>query len=228
MTEEDDKGGERQYRDAIALIKARGYERLGLMTSWAWYDDPKRLVFMFARYKFVSKMLAGARHVLELGCGDGIGARIVRQSVGAVTAVDFDRDFIQSAREVASDRWPVTFMVHDLLNGPVSGEFDGIYSLDVLEHIEAAQEGRFIRNLLASLAPHGAVVLGMPSLASQAYASAHSKIGHVNCKDQPEFKSLMLKYFHNVFMFSMNDEVVHTGYHAMSHYNLALCVDRKA
>ena len=228
VAETDDKGGgEPQYLDAIALITARGYERLGLMTSWAWYDDPKRLAFMFARYKFVSKMLAGAKHVLELGCGDGIGARIVRQSVGAVTAVDFDGDFIRSARDVASDRWPVTFIVHDLLSGPVSGRFDGIYSLDVLEHIQPAQEDLFIENLLASLDPHGVVILGMPSLASQAYASAHSKIGHVNCKDQPEFKVLMLKYFHNVFMFSMNDEVVHTGSHAMSHYNLALCVARK-
>jgi hypothetical protein len=28
-------------------------------------------------------------------------------------------------------------------------------------------------------------------------------------------------------MFSMNDEVVHTGYAAMSHYNLALCCGKK-
>jgi len=28
----------------------------------------------------------------------------------------------------------------------------------------------------------------------------------------PEFRALMQKYFHHVFMFSMNDEVVHTGY----------------
>jgi len=32
----------------------------------------------------------------------------------------------------------------------------------------------------------------------------------------------MQRFFHNMFMFSMNDEVVHTGYHAMAHYNLAL------
>lgn len=226
-SERDETNGEVQYKDAIALIKSRGYERMGLMTSWAWYDDPKRLTFMFARYKFVSKMLDGVKNVLEVGCGDGIGARIVRQSVGTMTAVDFDRDFIASANEVQSDRWPITFKRHDMLNGPVEGEFNGIYSLDVLEHIRKEDERLFISNMIAPLNPHGVVIIGMPSLVSQSHASAHSKIGHVNCKDQPEFKKLLQDYFHNVFMFSMNDEIVHTGYYAMSHYNLALCVGRK-
>ena len=37
----------------------------------------------------------------------------------------------------------------------------------------------------------------------------------------------MLRYFHDVFMFSMNDEVVHTGFHAMAHYLFALCVGKR-
>ena len=32
----------------------------------------------------------------------------------------------------------------------------------------------------------------------------------------------MQQFFHNVFIFSMNDEVVHTGYAPMAHYLLAL------
>ena len=30
-----------------------------------------------------------------------------------------------------------------------------------------------------------------------------------------------------VFMFSMNDEVVHTGYHKMAHYLFGLCTGKK-
>jgi cyclopropane fatty-acyl-phospholipid synthase-like methyltransferase len=108
------------------------------------------------------------------------------------------------------------------------GSFDGIYSLDVLEHIEAEVEDRFIRNMIAPLTPHGTTIIGMPSLQSQDYASIQSKEGHVNCKDQRDFKNLMLRYFHNVYMFSMNDEVVHTGFHAMSHYNFALCCSKRS
>jgi hypothetical protein len=39
---------------------------------------------------------------------------------------------------------------------------------------------------------------------------------------QSNFRRLTQKYFHNVFMFSMNDEVVHTGYHKMAHYLVAI------
>jgi hypothetical protein len=37
----------------------------------------------------------------------------------------------------------------------------------------------------------------------------------------------MKRFFKNVFMFSMNDEVVHTGYSKMSHYNFALCCGKR-
>jgi hypothetical protein len=67
-------------------------------------------------------------------------------------------------------------------------------------------------------------VIGSPSLQSQVYASEGSKAGHVNCKDGREFRKVMERYFENVFLFSMNDEVVHTGFAPMAHYLFALCV----
>jgi hypothetical protein len=84
-----------------------------------------------------------------------------------------------------------------------------------------------MKNMLTSLAPHGAAIIGMPSLESQACASRISLAGHVNCKTAPDLKSGLEKYFHSVFMFSMNDEMVHTGYHKMAQYLLALCCDRR-
>lgn len=219
--------GEAQYQDAIQLVRSRGFERLGLVSSWAYLDDPKRLTFTFARYKFVAKMLAGCQHVLEVGCGDAFFSRVVRQDVGKLTAVDFDPAFVEDAQARASDRWPIEIRLHDMLAGPVEGSFDGAYSLDVLEHIKPENEDRFLRNVAASLTPRATLIVGMPSLQSQAYASAHSRLGHVNCKDQRDLKQLMRSYFHNVYAFSMNDEVVHTGYHAMAHYNLVLCCGKR-
>jgi hypothetical protein len=37
----------------------------------------------------------------------------------------------------------------------------------------------------------------------------------------------MQQYFDHVFMFSMNDEVVHTGYFPMAQYLFALCTGVK-
>tara|TARA_B110000259_G_C13903934_1_gene358048 strand:+ start:149 stop:649 length:501 start_codon:yes stop_codon:yes gene_type:complete len=59
------------------------------------------------------------------------------------------------------------------------------------------------------------------------YASKGSKRGHVNCKDKDQLQLFFKKYFNNVFMFSMNDEVLHTGYDKMSHYIFALCTGKK-
>jgi SAM-dependent methyltransferase len=208
--------GEVQYQEAIDLFRTKGFERLGFVSSWAYLDDPKRLAFTFARYKFVAKMLQGCARALEVGCGDAFFSRVVRQEVSHLTAVDFDADFVADALDRSSDRWPIEVRMHDMLEGPVEGTFDGMYCLDV-------DEDRFLTNMVTSLEPHGTLIIGMPSLQSQTYASAFSKIGHVNCKDQRDLRSLLQKYFHNVYAFSMNDEVVHTGYHAMAHYNLVLC-----
>jgi 2-polyprenyl-3-methyl-5-hydroxy-6-metoxy-1,4-benzoquinol methylase len=221
------KTKEPQYQDMIEQAQAQGLESLGLMTSYAWTDDPKRLTFTLSRYKFVAKMFAGRAHVLEVGCADAFGARIVRQEVERVTAVDFDPLFIADAKRRMNPKWPFELFVHDLLAGPVPGEFDGIFALDVLEHINPDREHHFLSNMLVSLSPHGAMILGMPSLESQEHASPQSKAGHVNCKSMPVLKTLLQQYFHNVFTFSMNDEIVHTGYHKMAHYLFALCCGRK-
>ena len=61
---------ERQYQVLLEYRDKHGLESLGLMSSQCWYDDPKRLVFMLSRYKFVAKMLAGCERVLEIGCAD--------------------------------------------------------------------------------------------------------------------------------------------------------------
>ena len=66
------------------------------------------------------------------------------------------------------------------------------------------------------------MILGCPSLASQPHASPPSKAGHVNCKDGPAMKELLQRFFHNVFVFSMNDEVVHTGFYPMAHYVIGI------
>lgn len=215
---------EPQYQALLDLAAQQGLERLGLMSSQVWHDDPRRLVFVLARYKFVAKMFSGLRHVLEVGCADAFGTRIVRQEVQALTAVDFDPLFVEHARANMSPRWPFECLVHDMLSGPLARDFDGVYAVDVLEHIPPGEpERRFMQNLVGSIHAHGVCLLGTPSIQSQAYASAQSRAGHVNCKDAPGLRALMSEFFHNVFIFSMNDEVVHTGFYPLAHYLWALC-----
>ncbi len=219
---------EPQYQAMVQQSHDRGLETLGLMTNYAWNDDPKRLTFTLSRYNFVAKMMAGRKHVLEIGCADAFGTRIVRQEIEKVTVTDFDPVFIDDVKKRMNPRWKFEAFVHDILSGPVPGKYDGAFALDVLEHIDQNKERLFMNNLVGSLLPHSVVVLGMPSLEAQVYASPNSKAGHVNCKSMPDFKAMMEVHFHNVFMFCMNDAVVHTGYYKMAQYLFALGCNQKA
>lgn len=221
------KTKEPQYQVIVEAATKRGVENFGLRSSESWHEDPKHLVFRLARYKFVAKMFSGRKHVLEVGCGDAFGTRIVQAEVDKLTGIDFDPVFIDDANARMVDRWQFDAKVHDMLDGPVPGEFDGVYALDVLEHIDPAKEKLFLKHSFAPLGRDGAGIIGLPSLESQPYASPQSKAGHVNCKSAPELKKLMQEYFHNVFVFSMNDEVVHTGFHKMANYVFAIGAGRR-
>ncbi len=218
---------EPQYQAHVELAKAKGLTRIGVCNNGTWMTDPRRLAIVLSRYKFVAKMLSGKQKALEVGCGDAFGTRIVQQEVKSVTAVDFDPVLVADANERMDEEWKFRCIVHDMLSGPVPGGFDAAYSLDVVEHIPAADEDRFVGNIAKSLTGLGVCLIGTPSLESQAYASPGSKAGHVNCKDAKGLRALMGRHFQEVFVFSMNDEVVHTGFYPMAQYLFALAVGKR-
>ena len=195
---------------------------LGKNTTIIFYEVPKLLLFVLSRHKFVSKMFSGYNNVLEIGCQEGFGSFIVSQTVMNLHSIDFYIPYIDSCRKrIKSSN--IKFEEHDILDNSVPGQFDGAFALDVLEHIEKNDEDTFMQNIISSLSDSGTLILGMPNLDSQKYASDASRIGHVNCKTGDEFAKFGKKYFKNVFSFSMNDEVLHTGFFPMSQYIFILC-----
>jgi 2-polyprenyl-3-methyl-5-hydroxy-6-metoxy-1,4-benzoquinol methylase len=218
---------EPQYQRTLDVAAEKGLTPLGLMTNYVWADDPRHLVFTLARYKFVAKMLSGRKQVLEVGCADAFGTRLVQQEVEHVTATDFDQTFVDDVLRRMDPQWPFECRQHDLLAGPFPGSFDGAYAMDVIEHIPSDQEDVFVGNIVRSLTPNGVLILGCPSIESQNYASPPSKTGNINCKSGKALRALMQRYFHNVFLFSMNDEVVHTGFAPMAHYLIAIGATRR-
>lgn len=218
---------EAQYNRCVELKKTFGLTSLGLMTNQVWYDDPRRLTFLLARYKFVAKMFRGRTDVGEVGCGDAFGTRVVLQEVPNVTVYDFDPVFIDDIRARHDPRWPLKAEVHDIVTSSLPRKHDALFSLDVIEHIAPSDEDLYLSYLCDLLTEDGLLMIGTPSLESQPYASPLSKEGHINCKSSDELKAFLEKYFDHVFMYAMNDEVVHTGFARMAHYLFALCVGPK-
>ena len=161
------KSKEPQYQFEVDMALRDGFSRFGFMSNQTWKDDPRRLLFLLSRYKFVAKMLSGKKRVVEIGCTDAFGTRLVSQEGCRVTACDFDPVFIEDAQaRMQADGWACDTRVHDILTGPVPpGDFDAAYTLDVFEHIVPEKATTFVGNIARSLCRAGVARQTLVSLA---------------------------------------------------------------
>jgi 2-polyprenyl-3-methyl-5-hydroxy-6-metoxy-1,4-benzoquinol methylase len=196
----------------------------GFHTSYTLDHDPKHILFSLARYKFAAKMLAGLGSVLEVGFGDGLGANLLAQVCPRVVGIDCDSFAVQNHVETRWVEENIEFVTHDITKEAYPEKFDAVYSLDVIEHIEPSLEDKFFKNIILSSKDNGILIMGAPNKTAARYASPNSQKSHINLKDHDEFKETLSKYYRHVFMFGMNDEILHTGYPSMCHYLIGLAV----
>lgn len=138
------------FNECVDFYESGKKAAMGYISSHTYWHDPLRVAVSAARYKFVAKMFQGLENVLELGCADAFYSQIVAQRVGHLVASDFDELFINQARELGrADN--MDLRVLDLTKEPCEGEFDGIYALDVLEHIAPQDEDAFMKNIVRAL-----------------------------------------------------------------------------
>jgi 2-polyprenyl-3-methyl-5-hydroxy-6-metoxy-1,4-benzoquinol methylase len=216
-----DETFEPQYSMYYETKEKMGVSSLGLSSNNTWHSDSSRLAFVLSRYKFVSRMFENYEQVLEIGCGDGFASKIVADKVRSLVLSDIDPLFVEEAQRINTNT-NMQFRCIDFVKDFTREPFDGIFALDVFEHINPESENIFLRNIVKSMAKSGVLIIGIPSLESQKYASDISRKGHVNCKSKFDLQNSLKKHFTNVFTFSMNDEVLHTGFHGMSHYLICL------
>jgi hypothetical protein len=198
------------------------------VTNQIWRDDPYRPTLLLARYKFISKMLSGRSSVAEVGCGDWFGIRLILEDVPDVSVYDFDPAFIADFRTRQYENDAVKAEVHDIIDGPLPHKYDGVFSLDLIEHISPEDEHAFLANLRGSLASDGVLIIGTPWTEPHALAFPPTPYPPaVNCKNGEQLKVLVNRYFAQTFLFSMNDEIVHAGLHPMARYLFAVCTGPK-
>jgi 2-polyprenyl-3-methyl-5-hydroxy-6-metoxy-1,4-benzoquinol methylase len=193
--------------------------------SYNFRNDPKRLAFVLSRYKFTSKMGAKGRTILELGCGEGIGATVLAETASSYTGVDLDDAAIATARRNFSSS-KFTFIYDDFM-GKTFGSFQTAVSLDVVEHIYPQHEALYFETIMNNLTEEGIAIVGTPNITAAPYASQASNLGHVNLFSQARLKAALERYFHNVFPFGINDEILHTGYAPMAHYIICVACNRR-
>lgn len=201
--------------------------KLGPHASYAWKHDPKHLFFTLARYKFCSKMLDGYGEILEVGCGEGFGSKLLTQTGSRVHGIDINMLGINYNIAHNYEQNTISFECKNIIESPMSKQYDAAISMDVIEHIPYEYESIFLRNITLSLKENAPCIIGTPNITASVYQSEGSKLEHINLKSHTDLALSLKKYFYNVFIFSMNDEVVHTGFYPMAHYLIALAVGPK-
>ncbi|MDQ5985803.1 MAG: Ubiquinone biosynthesis O-methyltransferase, mitochondrial [Syntrophus sp. SKADARSKE-3] len=216
-------------KDYWQSVRPEGADKitLGDYYSHVLRHDTRFLLFSLARYKFAAKMIGQEPRysVLELGCNEGIGTLLLSENASHVTGVDFDGGSIKWAlANLENDR--VHFKEDNFL-GKKYGDFDAVVSLDVIEHILPGNQDLYLQTILANLAEDGFCIIGTPNVTASSHASKESAEGHVCLYGAQDLKAFFLKGFKNVFVFGMNDEVVHTGFAAMCHYLFVLACNKR-
>lgn len=203
---------------------------LGTQTMMDLLYDMKHSGFSLARYKFAAKLLSrvSSLSVLELGCNEGLGALMFEQNTDMTgyLGMDLDKDAISWAeRNIGNEK--ITFAQGDFLQKDIEGIYDGIVSLDVIEHIDPEKEDDFVSVMHSHMSDRGVAIIGTPSIYMTPYASEASRVAHINLYDQDRLYELMNRFFENVFIFNMNDEIVHTGFDKMSCYIFGVGCNKK-
>jgi 2-polyprenyl-3-methyl-5-hydroxy-6-metoxy-1,4-benzoquinol methylase len=198
---------------------------LGPVNSLSLLKDPKHLGFTLSRYKFAAKMLHDRKKIVDIGCGEGVGCLVLGAETKAeIIGVDFDPEQITYAESWITPHSRAEFVCRDLTCNKLNIKgIDGLVSIDAIEHVYQDEQDRFFENILSCLTKDAVAVFGTPSLYSYQYTAERSRKGHVNLFDEKRLRDTLLKYFKNVFVFSMNDEMIHTGFPKMAHYFIALC-----
>ena len=135
-------------------------------------------------------MFEGFKDVPEVGAGDGFKEdSIVGQFCKRLTLSDIEMENLKEYNRTKIKNYK--FILNDFVKKSIPKKFDGIYLLDVLEQV-LTKKRKFIFKKFKKMfkTKNGTLIVGMPSLESQKYASKLSKIGQgKNCKTKKDLKN---------------------------------------
>ena len=189
--------------------------------SYQLKHSPRHILFSLSYHKFAAKMIGQGNNILDVGSSEGLGTMLLADGAKRVLGIDIDGPAIEVAQRNFGGGI-VEFKQADILADTLGEMFDGVVSFDVIEHIYPERAALYIKKIAQALHDDGVAIIGTPNIAGDRYASETTRAGHVNLYDAQRLKREMAERFRHVFLFSVNDEMVHTGFTPMAHYLLAM------
>lgn len=104
----------------------------------------------------VAPLVPAGGRVLDLGCGEGRDSVYFAACGFDVTALDVSPDGLKKAERLAHERGVnVRWLCRSMLDVPVAGRFDLVYSCGSIHHVSKESRGRLFRRLKVLTRPGG-------------------------------------------------------------------------
>lgn len=203
-----------------------GHYKVTFGREWQekFYNDPKRLSFHFSRAKFASKIACQGKTVLELGCEEGMGSTLLGELASSYLGIDSNLEAILSARNNHPFE-KYRYECEDFL-GKKYGSFEVVVSFDFNKHLKMGMNPLFA-TVLQNLAEDGVFFSGCRSLLTLSELASLELKSQDLSQLQDKLLQKHKEYFHQVFPFGMQDEIVHTAAHPTPGYLIFLCCHKR-
>ena len=156
-----------------------------------------------AVYEYATQFIK-AKHVLDIGCGEGYGAHLLAQHAKKVLAIDKDKKSIQQAQR--KYHLPnLSFDVQNVenLSKYTHKTFDIVCCFHVIEHLK--EPNRILKDISKLLSKSGILLISTPNR----YSTFRSATGiewpyHEREYSVDEYRELLLSCFKNVTLYALH------------------------
>ena len=190
--------------------------------------NPLMATVKLARFKFVSKMLDKNDRIIDVGCGGGLSTFYYSNFCSKALGIDNDS---RRKKEWCSHKSKKLDFIHLDAKSLDKIKFDAncIINVDFIEHISKKEGINFIKDCKHYLENqtnkrNKMLIIGTPSYYSKKYRAKHNLKHHKYEYKPEELYNLCSKNFSRVLKFSMNDELVHTGFDKLGWFFFLICI----
>jgi len=161
--------------------------------------DPESPIFHMhlSRYWWARQQASGAA-VLDCASGKGYGTFILAAAARSALGIDLNSESLAMARR-AFQRPNLEYRMHDVLRvRELDRRFGLITAFEIIEHIEAGETDRFLKDLAACLQPGGKLLLSTPNHTVVTRSGSMVPEYHINNFTPRRLRHTLLRHFSGV------------------------------
>lgn len=207
--------------------------------------DSEIAIFHYQRYQSILQICRN-KAVLDIACGEGYGSNLLAEVALSVYGVDIDAETItEAAKKYKKEN--LKYMQGTVAELEFQDDmFDVVVSFETIEHVQAKEQTRFVKEIRRVLKKGGLLVMSSPDKHNYSEVPAFVNPFHIHELYRNEFETLLkteflyMDFYYqgrmcNAYIFDPNKSVADIHHNielrnadqTQAEYIVALCSDRE-